>query len=258
MTNNRLPLSVRGKMSIWKKRIFYRPSSRLPLILLGWCLACWMSFSTLAAQKQPVLFGVSAGAAFYQPRIRLHQNAPLPGIEFKGVVQTGDGGKGNFIFEFGYLQSRIPEVRSFYSWRTGAWVQDAQCVNNHHYFTGAAWWRVPVAEEEKLALQAGLQVNTLFRVHSFCRYLVDSTRQQEWQGPFSLAARDRLYPVLITGADTRLWQNGKTRIYLYFNLFHQLYAFPLPGDKQYKDPLLSSRYFAPAMGWNVGMRVFLR
>lgn len=212
----------------------------------------------LLAQKEPIYFGISTGAAFYQPRIRLHQNAPLPGIEFKGIMRTGDGGAGNFIFEFGYLQSRIPEVRSFYSWRTGAWVSEANCVNNHHYFTASAWWRQAVWEQEKLALQIGLQVNYLFRTHSFCRYQVDSTYQQEWQGPFSLAARDRIYPVLLTGAETRIWETPKIRMYLYVNLFHQLLAFSLPGDKNWKDPLLSSRYLAPAMGWNIGLRTYLR
>jgi hypothetical protein len=210
------------------------------------------------AQKEPVVFGISTGAAFYQPRIRLHQNQPLPGIEFKGFVRTGDGGSGNFIFEFGYLQSRIPEIRSFYSWRTGAWVNEANCVNNHHYFTPAVWWRQAVWDEEKLSLQIGLQVNWLFRTHSFCRYQVDSTMQQEWQGPFPLTARDKLYPVMLTGAETRILQTNKIQSYLYLNIFHQFFAFALPRDKNWKDPNLSSRYFAPAMGWNIGLRTFLR
>jgi hypothetical protein len=219
---------------------------------------CFLQIPLLVwAQSGEVNFGFSAGAAFYQPRIRLHQNAPLPGVEFLGSIRTGDGGNGNFIFEFGYMQSRIPEIRSFYSYRSGFLVRDANCVNNHHYFAPAAYWRAPVWEEEKLALQIGLQVNWLFRTHSFCRYQVDSTWQQEWQGPFPLNARDRFYPVLKTGAETRLLQSPKMKVYAYLNIFHQLPAFSPPGDKNYKDSLLSSRYLAPAMGWNIGIRTYL-
>ena len=81
--------------------VFHRAIRGIPAVVWACVLGIGAMLSEVMAQKQPVLFGVSAGAAFYQPRIRLHQNAPLPGIEFKGAVQTGDGGNGNFIFEFG-------------------------------------------------------------------------------------------------------------------------------------------------------------
>jgi len=214
--------------------------------------------SLLYAQKEPVRFGIATGTAFYQPRIRLHQNLPNPGFEFRGSALTGDGGEGNFIFEFGYMVSRIQEVRSFYSHRSGMNIRDAECVNMHHYMTFSGTWKHDLFEEETVSLLVGLQVNWLFRNNSFCRYLVDSTRQVEWQGPFNLSARDRFYPVLTTGVSTRLLKTEKAKIYLYVNAFHQLFAFTPGGGKTYKDPLLSSRYLAPFMGFNAGLRLYLQ
>jgi hypothetical protein len=210
----------------------------------------------VSAQKEPVRYGFSAGTSFYQPRIRLHQNAPIPGMEFGGMLRTGDGGTGTFLFEFGYLMTRIIEARSFYSYTSGMNIRDANCMNLHHYLTFSGSWRHEIFEDEVLSLQAGLRLNWLVRNNSFCRYQVDSTRQVEWQGPFDLSGRDRFYPVFITGADSRLISTRSVFIYLYINAFHQLFAFSPGGG--YKDPLLSSRYFAPFMGWNVGIRFLVK
>lgn len=209
------------------------------------------------AQKEPVRFGFVLGTSFYQPRIRLHQNGLLPGAELRGSVRTGDGGKGTLLFEFGYQVSRTPEERSFYSYKSGQYIRDAYCINASHFLTFAGTWRTEIFEEEKLSLLAGLQVNWLVRRNSLCQYQIDSARLREWQGPFPLDGVDRFYPVFATGAETRLLKSEKILIYLYLNAFHQLFAFSMPGDKGVKDPLLSSRYFAPFMGWNAGLRIFI-
>lgn len=222
------------------------------LLVLGGC-------HLLLAQKtaKELGFGFRMGTHFYQPRVRLSQNTPKPGIDLRGSFTTGDPAGKEWIFEIGYLMSRTPDVRSFYSHRNGIWVQDAQCTNMNHYLTGGVVRRIPLFRTDWLKASIGLDLYYLFRNNAFCRYTIDSARLFEWQGPYSLVSRDRFYPVLNTGLEANLLESADWRICAYSNLQHQLPAFSLSGGAD-KNPAISSRYPAPIISLNGGLRFIYR
>jgi len=221
------------------------------LIILGVLLM--FGFGEAWGQKK-FQIGFRAGTSFYQPRIRFQQNAPKPGIDIRGFVLKETPNKLGVMIEAGYILTRIPDIRTFYSTRTGQLIDQAPCTNLNHYLTFSSNVRFSLLKIEWFKGVIGAELNYLIRNQAFCRYNVNGFNLSEWQGPFSLKNRDRFYPLLTTGIEAIGVETPAWKLALFLNIYHQLPAFRLAPSTTSINPLTSSRYFAPAMSWNAGIR----